>query len=86
MDRAKSGTKRSVLSDGRGAPLAVVVAGANAPDQPLALKTLDSIPVERPARVVNLFLHSQTTYKIGSSWLMITRTLFVDPPLRSKFT
>jgi transposase len=52
VDRAKSGTKRSVLSDGRGAPLSVVVAGANAPDQTLALKTLDAIPGERPARVV----------------------------------
>lgn len=57
VDRAKSGTKRSVLSDGRGAPLAVVVAGANAPDQTLALATLDSIPVERPARVVNRLQH-----------------------------
>jgi putative transposase len=57
VDRAKSGTKRSVLSDGRGAPLAVVVAGANAPDQTLALKTLDSIPVERPARVVKRLHH-----------------------------
>ena len=57
VDRAKSGTKRSVLSDGRGAPLAVVVAGANAPDQTLALETLDSIPVERPARVVNRLHH-----------------------------
>jgi putative transposase len=57
VDRAKSGTKRSVLSDGRGAPLAVVVAGANAPDQTLARATLDSIPVARPARVVNRLQH-----------------------------
>ena len=57
VDRAKSGTKRSVLSDGRGAPLAVVVAGANTPDKTLALETLDSIPVERPARVVNRVHH-----------------------------
>jgi len=52
VDRAKSGTKRRVLSDGRGAPLAVVVAGANAPDQTLALETLDSTAVERPEQVV----------------------------------
>ena len=50
VDRAKSGTKRSVLSDGRGAPLAVIVAGANTPDKTLALETLDAIPVERPGR------------------------------------
>ena len=53
VDRAKSGTKRSVLSEGRGAPVAVVGAGANAPDQTLALATRDAIPVERPARGVN---------------------------------
>lgn len=52
VDRAKAGPKRSVLTDGRGAPLAVVVAGANAPDQTLALGTLDAIPIERPKRVV----------------------------------
>jgi transposase len=57
VDRAKAGTKRSVLSDGRGAPLAVVVAGANAPDKTLALETLDAILVERPARVVNRLHH-----------------------------
>ena len=57
VDRAQAGTKRSVLSDGRGAPLAVVVAGANAPDQTLALETLDALPVERPARVVKRLQH-----------------------------
>ena len=51
VDRAKSGTKRSVLSDGRGAPLAVVVAGANVPDKTLALETLDTTAVERPQKV-----------------------------------
>jgi transposase len=53
VDRAKSGAKRSVLSDGRAAPLSVIVVGANAPDIRLALETLDSIPVERQARVSN---------------------------------
>ena len=57
VDRAKSGTKRSVLSDGRGAPLAVVVDGANAPDKTLALNTLDSIVVERPAKAVYRLHH-----------------------------
>ncbi len=57
VDRAKSGTKRSVLSDGRGAPLAVVVAGANAPDKTLALETVDSTAVERPEKVVYRLHH-----------------------------
>src|SRR5438876_6874344 len=51
VDRATSGTKRSALSAGRGAPLAVVVAGANAPDKTLALETLDTTAGERPQKV-----------------------------------
>ncbi len=57
VDRAKSGTKRSVLSDGRGAPLAVVVAGANAPDKTLALETVDSTAVARPEKVIYRLHH-----------------------------
>ena len=52
VDRAKSGTKRSVLSDGRGAPLAVVAAGTNVPDKTLALETVDRTAVKRPEKVV----------------------------------
>lgn len=48
-DRAKSGTKRSLLVDSRGAPLGIVVSGANRHDSPLLGPTLDSIVVERPA-------------------------------------
>lgn len=47
-DRGKSGTKRSLLVDGRGAPIGLVVSGANRHDSPLLGPTLDSIPVERP--------------------------------------
>jgi transposase len=47
-DRAKSGTKRSILTDGRGIPLGVAVAGANVNDYKLTQETLESIPVERP--------------------------------------
>src|SRR2546426_915688 len=50
VDRAKAGTKRSVLSDGRGAPLAVVVAGANVPDKTLALETVDGVKGLRPQK------------------------------------
>ncbi len=47
-DRGKRGTKRSQLSDGRGMPLALVVAGANRHDMKLTAATLDHIMVERP--------------------------------------
>jgi putative transposase len=48
VDRAKSGTKRSLLTDGLGVPLAIVVAGANRHDMKLTKATLESIIVERP--------------------------------------
>jgi len=47
-DRAKSGTKRSVLTDGAGVPLGVAVGGANTHDKRLVKETLESVPVERP--------------------------------------
>jgi putative transposase len=36
------------LTEGRGVPLGVAVAGANIPDYQLAERTLESIPVSRP--------------------------------------
>lgn len=47
-DRGKAGTKRSVLTDGRGVPVGVVAAGANVNDYKLTEATLESIPVVRP--------------------------------------
>ena len=47
-DRGKLGVKRSVLTDGRGMPIGVAVAGANVHDQRLVEETFDSIPVRRP--------------------------------------
>jgi putative transposase len=48
-DRAKIGTKRSMLTDGAGIPLAVAVEGANRHDSRLLVATLDGIVVARPA-------------------------------------
>jgi len=48
-DRARSGTKRSLLTDGAGVPLGVAVRGANAPDKRLVEETLRSVPVKRQA-------------------------------------
>jgi len=47
-DRGKPGTKRSILSDGHGLPLAVVVAGANRTDMKLLAPTLDALVLARP--------------------------------------
>ncbi len=47
-DRGKSGTKRSLLTEGKGIPLAVAVEGANRHDMKLAEATLKAIVIERP--------------------------------------
>ena len=47
-DRAKSGTKRSLLTDGEGVPLALAIAGANVHDMRLVPETLKGFAVRRP--------------------------------------
>jgi putative transposase len=47
-DRGKSGTKRSVLTDGGGVPIGLAVEGAHRNDFKMARATLTSIPIERP--------------------------------------
>ncbi len=47
-DRGKAGSKRSVLVDGGGGPLSMVVAGANVHDTNLPAMTLEGVVVERP--------------------------------------
>ena len=47
-DRAKSGTKRSILVEGNEMPLAVAVTGANRHDMKLAGPTLKGIVIDRP--------------------------------------
>src|SRR3954452_10865871 len=41
VDRGKQGTKRSTAVDGRGIPIGGVTAGANRPDSPLLVPTLE---------------------------------------------
>ena len=47
-DRGKSGTKRSILTDGSGVPIGLAVDGANRNDFKMARETIESIAVERP--------------------------------------
>jgi putative transposase len=47
-DRGKPGTKQSLLVEGNGGPLGVVVAGANVPDMKLLEATIAAIVVDRP--------------------------------------
>lgn len=47
-DRSKSGTKRSLLVEGKGIPIAIVVGPANRNDAQLLAATLERVVVERP--------------------------------------
>src|SRR5215210_9116712 len=48
-DRGKQGTKRSLLVEGRCVPIALAVDGANRHDMKLVERTLETLPVSRPA-------------------------------------
>lgn len=47
-DRAKGGTKRSLLTDAAGVPLGLAIAGANRNDFKLFAETVTSVPIRRP--------------------------------------
>ena len=47
-DRAKSCTKRSLLTNGSGVPIGLCVAAANTVDFKLVAETIESIPLVRP--------------------------------------
>lgn len=47
-DRAKSGAKRSLLTEGAGIPIGLAIAGANRNDFKLTRQTIESIPIARP--------------------------------------
>ena len=47
-DRAKSGVKRSVLTDANGIPLSVAVSGANTHDMRMTQETLKGLQAKRP--------------------------------------
>jgi putative transposase len=47
-DRGKKGTKESVLVDGQGGPLGVVLAAANVNDHLLLRETIEAIVIDRP--------------------------------------
>lgn len=47
-DRAKKGTKRSVLTEAKGIPLGLATDGANRHDVKLARATLEDIKIKRP--------------------------------------
>ena len=47
-DRGKLGVKRSLLTEGKGIPIGIAVAGANRHDMKLVPATLESMAIDRP--------------------------------------
>ena len=56
-DRSKSGTKRSILVDGKGVPLSLSVDGANRHDMKMSKATLQSIVIYRPEPTIKSKRH-----------------------------
>ena len=52
-DRAKSGVKRSLLTEAHGVPIGLTVAGANRHDMKLVKQTVQSLVVQRPRPTKN---------------------------------
>jgi hypothetical protein len=71
-DRDKKGTKRSLLTEGKGIPLSVAVDGADRHDKKLMKATLDTIMIERPtAEEVkqNMCMDKVIIILMSKSWL-----------------
>jgi transposase len=47
-DRAKRGVKRRLLTEAKGLPIGLAIAGANRHDSQLVRATLESVPIRRP--------------------------------------
>lgn len=56
-DRAKPGSKKSLLVEGQGGPLAIVVAPANRNDQFLLEPTIEAMVVDRPTTTARKLQH-----------------------------
>jgi hypothetical protein len=54
-DRAKCGTKRSMVVDGKGVPLGITVDAANRHDMKMTKTTLQSIVVNRPEPTTRVY-------------------------------
>jgi transposase len=83
-DRGKLGTKRHVLVDGQGIPLAVTLTGANVHDMHMVGETLDAVNVRAsrgPRRPKNLCLDKGYDYRKSEQE---ARTRGVKPHIRRR--
>lgn len=78
-DRGKLGTKRSLLSDANGIPVAVVVAGANVHDAKLLADTLKGLLIRRPSpRRVEQHLLADKGYDDAGSRALAQSEGYID--------
>ena len=83
-DRAKRGTKRHILTDGRGIPLAVTLSGANVHDKWMLAPTLDAVGIRAPRgprRPVHLCLDKGYNFRDCEE---IVRCRRIVPHIRQK--
>jgi putative transposase len=77
-DRAKSGVKRHILTDGRGVPLAAEISGANVHDKWFVAQTLDAVVVRAPRgprRPKHLCLDKGYDYKDAEAAVRVRRII-----------
>jgi putative transposase len=83
-DRAKSGVKRHILTDGRGVPLAAEITGANVHDKWLVAQTLDAVVLRAargPRRPEHLCLDKGYDYADAEA---AVRTRGITPHIRRR--
>ena len=88
-DRAKAGSKRSVLVEGSGGLLSVVVAGANVHDTKLPEQTLEHVVVARPAYTgdeAQILTKGMTTPQVTELLRPTGTTLTSAVPVRKSWT
>ncbi|WP_440137936.1 IS5 family transposase [Providencia vermicola] len=80
-DRGKRGVKRSLMTDGNGLPLALVVAGANTHDIKLVADTLDALQTGRPGKRLRLCMDKGYEAEWLGSYL---RSRHYEPHIQSR--
>lgn len=79
-DRGKLGIKRSVLTDGRGVPIGIIVAPAHWHDSTLAIETIRSTPIRRPQPTNKHPQHLYLDKGDDADWLRVVLLLFGFTP------
>lgn len=79
------GVKRSIITDGRGLPIGIVVAPANRHDSTLMLETIKSIPIRKPKQTKNNLHHLCLDKAYDANWIQaILPSLGFTPHIRQR--